>query len=251
MINRDGKGQEVHVKSEMELLDEFYNTFLEEKYNLVLCSSTDADRIASIYNAAFAAGRHPQIDRGSFADDVLKIFTKRAEGRKLYDFSYVERIPKRLKERTKPDLAYFNAGKKDGFVKIVTSGFFHKDRNGESGFTRMCGKSKHHFQMIFSIWNGYYEEGRKTQLERYKDVRTLLDEKGHKFKAIHTSGHAKISDISKVCRITKPKCIIPIHKEAKADFSTIPGIKGLECIIAKTNCNINDINIVLLQYDQS
>lgn len=148
MFNRDGNGDEIHVKSEADLQNEFYQCFLRHQMNFVLCSSTDIDRIASIYAAGRAAGRQVQVDKGTFSNTILKIFTKHANGRMLYDFSDMADMTHRED---------YYRGKNQGFVKIVSSGFFFPRNDGKSIFHLMFDKEDD-LQMIFSIWPGYYDD---------------------------------------------------------------------------------------------
>jgi len=48
---------------------------------------------------------------------------------------------------------------------------------------------------------------------------------GGKFVSLHTSGHAPAADIKKVCELTKPKVIVPIHCETPEAFTQL-GIQG-------------------------
>lgn len=58
---------------------------------------------------------------------------------------------------------------------------------------------------LYSLWDGYGNS------EYQKEFESFLAKAGFKTKKIHTSGHAKISDIKKVVVGLKPKRIVPIH----------------------------------------
>ena len=48
---------------------------------------------------------------------------------------------------------------------------------------------------------------------------------------LHTSGHASMQDLARLCEQVNPRIIIPIHKDKKADFKSIlPDGKGA-CIL--------------------
>lgn len=63
------------------------------------------------------------------------------------------------------------------------------------------------------MWNGYLDKTHPA-FDKYKSDfinSALLD--GCKMVNLHTSGHASINEIKKVCGITKAKTVIPIHSE--------------------------------------
>lgn len=58
---------------------------------------------------------------------------------------------------------------------------------------------------IYSMWNGY-------RVNDYQhDFETFLIQSGFKTTEVHTSGHAKVTDIQKVISALAPKMTVPIH----------------------------------------
>jgi ribonuclease J len=75
--------------------------------------------------------------------------------------------------------------------------------------------------LIYSMWDGYAEENGKNTLENVVAIRQLFENRifdGVK-KGFHTSGHADIQTLQKVCETVKPSIgVIPIHKDAETHF---------------------------------
>jgi ribonuclease J len=59
---------------------------------------------------------------------------------------------------------------------------------------------------IYSMWPGYLD--RSQSMGRLKEY---FENAGVRFKIIHTSGHAKLSDLKKLVNAFDPEMIIPIH----------------------------------------
>jgi ribonuclease J len=59
---------------------------------------------------------------------------------------------------------------------------------------------------IYSMWPGYFEKSRSL-----KRLKKYFENHGINCTIIHTSGHAKLSDLKKLVNALKPEMIIPIH----------------------------------------
>jgi ribonuclease J len=59
---------------------------------------------------------------------------------------------------------------------------------------------------IYSIWPGYFERSKPL-----RNLKTYLEGKGVHYEYLHTSGHAKLSDLKKLADAMAPEMIIPIH----------------------------------------
>ena len=59
---------------------------------------------------------------------------------------------------------------------------------------------------IYSMWPGYFE--RSISL---RNLKSYLQEKNVRYEYLHTSGHAKLSDLRRLVEGIKPSVIIPIH----------------------------------------
>jgi len=59
---------------------------------------------------------------------------------------------------------------------------------------------------IYSMWRGYFEQSKPLRnLKRY------LEDKGVGFEYLHTSGHAKLADMTRLVKALDPEIVIPIH----------------------------------------
>jgi ribonuclease J len=68
---------------------------------------------------------------------------------------------------------------------------------------------------IYSMWQGYRSSDYQQRFENY------LSQTGFQLIAIHTSGHASVSDIKRVIEGLEPKRIIPIHTMMPDAFKDI------------------------------
>ena len=59
---------------------------------------------------------------------------------------------------------------------------------------------------VYSMWKGYLERS-----ESLKRLREWTDEHGMRFVFLHTSGHARLSDLKRLAKALSPQILIPIH----------------------------------------
>ena len=59
---------------------------------------------------------------------------------------------------------------------------------------------------IYSMWPGYLEQSRPLM-----NLRAYLEDKGVGYEYLHTSGHARLSDLTRLVEALDPEMIIPIH----------------------------------------
>jgi ribonuclease J len=69
--------------------------------------------------------------------------------------------------------------------------------------------------LIYSMWSGYRKSPRMRKMLEYAAVQ------GIEIKSIHTSGHAGVDTLRKVVKACSPQRIIPIHTEYPAKFTDI------------------------------
>ena len=82
-----------------------------------------------------------------------------------------------------------------------------RNNNFSRNMLKIFSKNK----FIYSNWEGYLE----SELDEYKTLKELVP-KDCIF--LHTSGHADIGAIKKVCETVNPEIIIPVHSEAPEVF---------------------------------
>ena len=166
------------------------------KYVVVLASSTDIERLASIKQAARLAKKDYYISN-RFMKKTMSIFTRReaSNSKGLFDFH-----PKTLKAGILGRMMC-----KRGFVFIATASQLTYVKNYCKGI------NPSEVLLIYSAWDGYYKDPEQAKANPfYKQFRDAFDN----VVDIHTSGHADRETIARVITAISPKeAIIGIHKD--------------------------------------
>jgi ribonuclease J len=174
----------------------------KKNHYVVLCSSTDIDRLAGFHAACENSQSRFLVDK--YQKDVLDIFTKYAGAHsKLYDFS-----------------GTLVKGKCNFKQELFPYSFLAPVRTSQAEY---IGKLKHicpDLQLIYSMWLGYLTG---TPKQRNLDIQHIVNDIfGGQYTYLHTSGHADIDTIRKVCEITKPRIgIISIHHDPSTQLSDV------------------------------
>ena len=192
-----------------------------------LCSSTDTDRLASFHAACKETGAKFLCD--SYQKSVLDIFTKYAAPHSnLFDFN---------DEATKvlgKDCSFDSDLRPNGFIMPVRAG-------SQLDFVR---KILYYFpdaELVYSMWKGYIEGTEEQKNQNIIDFVNLFHGQYH---YLHTSGHADVNTLEKVCKITNPSIgVIPIHKEKDTRFDDLP-ISDTVNVITKS-VTIGDVAIII------
>ena len=177
------------LMSETKLQNEAEKIFKENKYVFVMCSSTNIDRIAAIHKATLKSNRLFICDKYQkkilmYIDSVSRSDLYKFKGKVL---SYDDNILQIMKER--------------GFVMLVRDNYISRK------VMKLFPESK----FIYSQWDGYLNEA-------FTEYRHMQEFVPKDYIYLHTSGHANIEAIKKVCETVKPKMIIPIHSENPEAF---------------------------------
>lgn len=189
------------VMTEYEVGAKAEELMRQQKNIFVLASSTNIDRIAMFYNAAVRL-KKPFIVCDQYQSDILKIIAQNSRS-SFYNFT-----------RIKPYVYGKNLHK------------FMRDE-GFCFMARINSVSKQAINafadnlLIYSMWGGYLEKRRGCFDKRTFDFIEYAKVAGGEFELLHTSGHATIEDIIGLCKVTKPKKIIPIHSEKPENFETL------------------------------
>lgn len=190
MLSRTGE----KIVTEHELGAQAYQLLCKNKYVFAICSSTNIDTIAEFYNSALKTNKPFIICEDDFQGEILRIVTQNTTS-SFYDFN------------RRKIYVYGN----NLHSLMDEKGFFFLGRTNY-----VTQKAIEYFPnslLIYSIWNGYLDRTHPA-FDKYKSDfinSALLD--GCKMVNLHTSGHASINEIKKVCGITKAKTVIPIHSE--------------------------------------
>ena len=177
--------------TEFELQNKAEQIFKENKYNFVMCSSTNIDRIAAIHKASL------KTDKMFICDEYQKellMYIDSVSRSGLYKFG------KNVKSYGTNLLEYM---RKNGFVMLVRDNWISKQVIKEFTEDRT---------FIYSQWEGYLDE----KFEQYEHLQKFVPKD---YIYLHTSGHADFDTIKKVCEVVNPQIIIPIHSENPSEFN--------------------------------
>ena len=226
------------IQTEQELQKDFEIQFRKNKYNFVLVSSTNIDRIFALYHASKNAKRCFVCD--GYQTDILKIVSENhKQYTTFYDIDYDQTTSSvgrffDLKRQGQNPFS-FNGNLKpfldtNGFCMLIRSTDAYKsllDEYAKSNNTKI----------YYSMWNGYLDCNRPAFNESfYKFLEP------YKIEYMHTSGHADLETLKTVFETVKPKCsIIPIHTEAPEKFHDI--FHEQTSIILLRDGDIYDCNI--------
>ncbi len=175
--------------TEFQLQGKAEKIFKDNKYNFVYCSCTNIDRLAAVKDASKKANR-------IFVCDVVQA--------KI--LNYIDSIARSDYYKFKGKYKEFSYNLID---EMKLKGFVMPIRN--NNFSRKMLKIFSKNKFIYSNWEGYLE----SELDEYKTLKELVP-KDCIF--LHTSGHADIDAIKKVCETVNPEIIIPVHSEAPEVF---------------------------------
>lgn len=177
---------------------------------LFQCSSQNIDRLVSFYKAALSTDRLFVVD--VYTANVLHEL--HALGNRLpypsreypnikvfFPYKLTDKIFKQIGEEYARRFSSFRISRTDmrwnrGDIMMIARPSMQKD-------IANCGLRDGLF--IYSLWDGYRSEKYQQDFEAY------LQGVGFSCKALHTSGHASVSDIQRLIAGLNPKKIVPIH----------------------------------------
>ena len=207
------------VYSEADMLKDCIRLFEEHKYVFLICSSTNADTLATFYQAANRNGikmfANPYVCEqiSHFRDaeaEYLKNTNKNGNtargGHRIYDFKYVYPYAP-----AKVIPAYGSYQKDVTQEEIMRSEGFCTVIKAEEPYKKWIERFKDlNPVVVYSMWEGYLHPEHKAYNENYK---AFLDSCSH-VKYMHTSGHATAKLLAEVINAVSPaESIYPIHTE--------------------------------------
>ena len=181
------------ILTEFELQKDAEKIFKENKYNFVLCSSTNIDRIAAIHKATLK--NHKMFICDDYQCDLLEYINTISRSN-LYKFNDADNIKNTKVYRYAPNM--LEKMREYGFVMLVRA---------NAKFAKFL-KMFENYAFIYSEWQGYLTGTN----EDYKRIQDFVPKDNI---YLHTSGHATPEAIKEVINITNPKYVIPIHTEDK------------------------------------
>ena len=210
-------------ESEWTLQRKFEAGFRENKYNFVLSSSTNIDRVFSVYHAAEAAGLCFVCD--DFQAAVMKIVSeKHAKYSAFYEVDYGKtQWPGRffVLGRKRDDRAAFyipnrldEAWRRSGFCMLVRC---------SEPFGKIVERYGDKAAIYYSMWKGYLDAAHPAFNEKlYAFSAPYIGT--DRWRYLHTSGHADVKTLKAVFEAVAPKKgIVPVHTEAPERFGELFG----------------------------
>ena len=202
---------EAASKKEYMLQKDFETLFKENKGCIVYLSSTNIDRLFSLYHAALKAHRAFYVDgyQKKIMDIVVNsdsIWVKS----ELFQYGRYEPKPLIYNNNDKDSFyisdSFIDALKKHGYVLIARA---------NSRFDKLIEKIPGEKKKVLSMWNGYVKKGSEAYDEHL--AKSLKD--GYEY--MHTSGHVDMADLHELFRLLHPKGIIPIHTDDPKEFAQL------------------------------
>lgn len=194
--------------TERELQQQFEKQFKENRGNVVYLSSTNIDRLFSLYHAASRAGRVFLVD--AYQKHIMDVVTQRDSlWGKSELYHYGEYEPKVLKY-DKGEFLVTDEFKdyldKLGYVLIARA---------TPRFDNLVDHLPGEKQKYLSMWKDYVNKNSEAYNEK------LANSLGKRFEHIHTSGHSDMNSMREVFRLLHPKALIPIHTDAPEKFEEV------------------------------
>jgi len=197
------------VMPEADVQEEMLQVMKRYKNVFVLSSSADADRLESIWSANKRMTYRPFVCDDYQKQVMAAIAGARAGMGKYYQFNDDKVYPYR-RENEK----LVNWMKKTGFTMMIR--YADKFQRYLDEILSWCKPEE--TCLIYSQFRGYILPEHEAFNGKLK---AFVNQFPH-FEYAHTSGHASKETLEKVCEAVNPKsAIIPIHKNAGADFKAL------------------------------
>ena len=232
MLSRDDsrvQSEEELMKSAIELMKRYDNVF-------VMCSSMDADRISSFYNANKEFKGRPFVVDGYQWTQMKTISETLGTDPKAWRYRFGRQL-------------YYNKHKEEIQKSISHKGVTVLIRNN-SQMRKMIDElyplmNPERTCLVYSQFRGYVlKEHKAFQQQTYDFVHS----KDWHIEFLHTSGHASREALAAVCEKVNPRyAIIPIHRDEKSDFRSLPisqELKG-KVLTATPHEAIGGIDVVI------
>lgn len=217
-----GRGDK-RVMSEQELQNEAVRK-LKGRYNFILCSSMDIDRIVSFSKAREIIDKRIRIIADSY--QVAQIKTVKKELPYPYSELFAYPYGRDMKHE-------FPRMKRYGFMMFVRDSPSFEKRIDE--VIAETGILPSEINFVYSQFEGYIKED-------HKAFRPRLCSFVHRYNwnliKLHTSGHASKEALRRLVEITNPQmAIIPIHKEKDSNFAELQLDSNLQDkIVTQSKC---------------
>jgi len=198
------QSEEELMKSAIELMKRYDNVF-------VMCSSMDADRISSFYNANKEFKGRPFVVDGYQWMQMKTISETLGSDPKGWRYRFGGQL-------------YYNKHKEEIQKNLPRNGITMLIRNNYQ-IRKMIDElyplmNPERTCLIYSQFRGYVLKEHKAFQQRTYD---FIHSRDWHIEYLHTSGHASKEALAAVCGKVNPRyAIIPIHRDAESDFRSLP-----------------------------
>ena len=219
------------LMTENELKYKAIDIFKSHRNLFVMCSSMDADRLASFYQAAQATKKMFVVD--GFQWKVLETIEKTLGNMSdLYQFRGRRYYAKHMEEIQR-------ASKGNGFVMMVRN----NEKCREFMDTIIPTLDSSEICFLYSQFMGYILPKHSAFQQRTYD---FVHSHNWNLEYLHTSGHASREALEEVCKKVNPRlAIIPIHRDAESDFRSLDIPQELKDRVVTKSTSIEDVEIVI------
>ena len=223
------QSEEELMKSTIKLMKKYDNIF-------VMCSSMDADRISSFYNANKEFKDRPFVVDGYQWTQMKTISETLGADPKAWRYRFGGQL-------------YYNKHKEEIQKNIPRNGITMLIRNNYQ-IRKMIDElyplmNPERTSLVYSQFRGYVLKEHKAFQQRTYD---FIHSKDWHIEYLHTSGHASREALAAVCeKVNSRYAIIPIHREAESDFRSLPISQELkDKVLTETpNGPVGGIDIVI------
>ena len=190
------------AEKESDLQKRFIKCFNDNYANVVYLSSTNIDRLFSLYHAALEAKKPFLVDE--YQKEVMDtIVNDGGLWNKSSLYQYGQFPPYDVSHNIPPKLKKLIEDK--GYVLIARVG---------PQFDKIIDMLPGEKKKYLSMWEGYVDVTKKGV---YNEA--LAKALGDKYDKMHTSGHSDVKSMREVFRLLQPKAIIPIHTDNPETFA--------------------------------
>ncbi|WP_022769212.1 MBL fold metallo-hydrolase [Butyrivibrio sp. NC2007] len=199
------------------------------KYAFLVCSSTNVDSLTSFYQAAQMAaypGKRYMYVYSPYFLKQLRLYSDTAGAfSEVYRFEYVDLINFKAEYKYGPfddSITHLESMKKYGFLFVIKPEDFCEKYVDAFVEAKKAGEIKEMPVIIYSMWDGYIENGNKAANPEWIDFFEKQEQKGIEVYHLHTSGHATPRMLAQVINVVDPQDeIIPMHTEKPEEFKSL------------------------------
>jgi len=221
------------VMPEAEVQEIILQVMKRYKNVFVLSSSADADRLESIWSANRRKRYRPFVCDGYQSQVMAAIADAHAGFGPYYRFNSGIKY-----QYCSNNITLVNWMKDKGFTMMIR----HSDTFQSLLDEILPWCNPEETCMIYSQFKGYILP---THVAYKEKLKAFVDQFPH-VEYAHTSGHASKETLEKVCEAVKPNAaIIPIHKNAGADFRALDISEELKNRVVEQTISIDGIDIAI------